>query len=124
MLNLYSNSNWSTHEKDRGECEGLPESFASITTACHVTCPAVHILTPSPSPSKSAGFYLLSFSNYRGKNHTHRLPGKGTYYSNPTMEGGKHLPEVKIFGQKLPYDLPLVERVLPAKFHCIWSHHV
>ena len=43
---------------------------------------------------------------------------------NPTMGGANTPPDVKILGWKLPYDLPLVKRVFPAKFHCIWSYRV
>jgi len=41
--------------------------------------------------AKSADYYLFSFSSYRENNHTHRLPGKGTYCSNSTM-GGANTP--------------------------------
>ena len=33
-------------------------------------------------------------------------------------------PQVKILGWKLPYDLPLVERIFPGKFRCICSYRV
>jgi hypothetical protein len=54
----------------------------------------------------------------------HKFPGKGIYNSKSNYKTGKPLLEVKILGQKVPYNLPLVERVSCAKFHCIWSYRV
>jgi hypothetical protein len=49
---------------------------------------------------------------------------KGIYCSKSNNRWGANIPEMKILGWKLPYDLPLAEKVLPAKFHCIWSYRV
>ena len=40
-------------------------------------------------------------------NHTHRLSGKGIYYSKFNNRRDKHPPQVKILGRKPAYDLPL-----------------
>jgi len=74
--------------------------------------------------AKSASFSILLFLNYWGSNHAHKLSWKHIYYSKSNNGRGKHPPNVEILGWKLPYDLPLVKRVFPAKFHCIWSYRV
>ena len=76
-----------------------------------------------PNGRKRRLLYTFALELLRN-NHMHKFPEKGIYNSESNYKRGKHPLDVKILGQKLPYNLPLVKRVSCAKFHCICSYRV
>ena len=102
--------------------DALHRTFLTIAGICKCTMKSLMML--AFKGAECIANREIIFFLYIQNNHMHKSPGKGIYCSKSNKSRGKDLLEMGIFGSKLPYDLPLVEGVLPRKFHYIYSYHV